>query len=180
MRIIVEARLLLPTYGPVSGQVSRRIVWRKNPTTRRRAAQEGREESMLTPSDQPASKIRRFAPVSRLNGAGCVVTAADTSREDVILLSVTGEIDLASRDSLRDTVLSYRDCAHTLVLDLTNAAFLSSAGLTMLIELGETIRQDVRLRLVTGDHAVVRVLGLDYVAGILPVFPRVRDALAEP
>jgi len=79
------------------------------------------------------------------------------------LVTVAGDIDIASAPSLRRHLLSVPECST--VLDLSGVQLLSAAGLTELVDLRDRLtRADARLALAAAPRLVRRVLtitGLD-------------------
>jgi anti-sigma B factor antagonist len=71
------------------------------------------------------------------------------------LVTVAGEIDIASAPSLRGQLLSLPACST--ILDLSGVQLLSAAGLTELVDLRDRLtRVDARLALVVGGSSLVR------------------------
>lgn len=93
---------------------------------------------------------------------------------DGVVLSVTGEVDLATAEQFQaafDHVVRQRH--DVLVVDLTGVGFLSSVGLRLLLEAHE---KATAMRVVPGDTVgrAVEVAGLHQV---LTIHPTVEDAL---
>lgn len=80
---------------------------------------------------------------------------------DVTVVSIAGEIDLATQDQFAGVLrMHLADGASTVVIDLAEIAFISSsAGRVLLTAVGEARRRGVRVRLVLG-RAPRRVLDL--------------------
>lgn len=97
------------------------------------------------------------------------------------VLSVAGEIDMATAPVLRDGVDAVlRPAVDTAVVDLSGVSFLASAGLTVLLDARRAagLRQ-IGLRLVATQRPVLRALE---VAGIDEMFdrhPSVAQALGQ-
>lgn len=73
---------------------------------------------------------------------------------------VTGEIDLANAPRVREDLLAMASDAAGLVVDLTEVAYLDSAGVRVLFQLARDLRQRDRPLLVTlpADSPLRRVL----------------------
>lgn len=99
-------------------------------------------------------------------------------RGDVIILSVTGELDMATAPLLRESVLmALENDPGTLVLDLTAVTFLGSAGMSQLLEAeglggGRTV-----VRVVASGRECLRPIRLTSLDAVLPVHPTVAEAL---
>lgn len=60
---------------------------------------------------------------------------AGSAHDDVLVVSLSGEVDIAARDRVRQFVeLEVEACPGTLVLDMAAVTFVDSTGLSMLIE----------------------------------------------
>lgn len=77
-----------------------------------------------------------------------------------VVLTVTGEVDMVTAPALENAVRrSLTECPARLVIDLTGAEFLSSAGIAVLV-LAHRARDDVALHIVATDRIVLRPLEL--------------------
>jgi anti-sigma B factor antagonist len=108
-----------------------------------------------------------------------MMTVTSTRQDGAVVVSLAGELDMATADlaaaALRDAVA----VGAPVVLDLTGLRFFSSAGLNLLLQLHEDMRErhlDVRL---AGDQrAVARPLELTGLTDLFPVYRSVAEALA--
>lgn len=103
-------------------------------------------------------------------------------RDDVVLVGLQGEVDLANVDDVRHQVLAALSPeAHPVVLDLTETSYLDSAGIRMLFDLSERLTaQQCSFRLVVPESGLVRrVLGLTGVTGHIPTFETVAEAISS-
>lgn len=95
------------------------------------------------------------------------------------VITVTGELDLASAERLRAQVASAETGA-SVVLDLVAVDFCDSSGLRALLDADLQIRADGgRLRLAAPGAALLRLFELTGVDGFLSVFPTLEEALAR-
>ena len=89
----------------------------------------------------------------------CIVTAIETGH----LVSVVGEVDLATAPQLAESLVQFANGDVT--VDLTQVTFLDSTGLHALVTAHEHLeRRAARLRVTGASTAVLRVLeisGLD-------------------
>jgi anti-sigma B factor antagonist len=88
------------------------------------------------------------------------------------IIHVRGEIDLSNADQVRDAIgAAVPDDAVVVVVDLSDTAYLDSAGVAMIFRLAERLnvgRQELRL-VVPPDapiRAVVRLTSLDQVVPV--------------
>jgi anti-anti-sigma factor len=97
------------------------------------------------------------------------------------LVTVTGELDLATQDQLRKTLTqaAARSRNSTVVLDLRGVTFLGSRGLVALVDTADRLAgRGGSLRLVVGtQRAVVRSLKITGLDAVMPTFTTVEEAL---
>ncbi|MFC7617255.1 STAS domain-containing protein [Actinokineospora soli] len=97
-------------------------------------------------------------------------------RSDVLVISVTGEVDLSAEPALAEALDA--DDARVLIVDLTNVAFLAVTGLRLLIAANDrAIAAGGGLGVVAHDRTALRLLRMGQAA--LPVFPSLSDAIRE-
>ena len=84
---------------------------------------------------------------------------------DDVVVTLTGELDLSSRDELGTAAIDLLDDAKNVVIDLSGATFLDSAAMSTLVKVRlEADRRgaEVRLRGATGSVAeALEITGLD-------------------
>lgn len=97
------------------------------------------------------------------------------------VVSAAGEIDLTNAEYLRDALLSTLNAgAAGLVVDLTAATFLDSAGVTALVRASRRASaNEAALRLAVTAPAVLRVIELVGLNQLVPVYPSVAEAIAS-
>ena len=98
-----------------------------------------------------------------MDGAKVEVAAGSGEGEGALVLSISGELDPVTADSVRDEVLELarEHRPVELVLDLSAVSFMDSAGVRAVVELHhEQLRCDGRLSLVNIADAPRRVLQL--------------------
>jgi anti-anti-sigma factor len=108
------------------------------------------------------------------------VTVSATSSHAVVVVSVSGEIDMATCDVVSQALHAHLDATPPgMVIDLSEVEFLGSAGLAVLIEVNKRAPECcTRLGIVTsGSPAVTRVLQVSGLAKLLPTYPTVTDAV---
>ena len=104
--------------------------------------------------------------------------------DGILVLTVTGEIDMASAVALSAALTAAvdRTTGEPHVLDLTSVTFLGSAGLSALVN--ATMQAEQRgepLRIVVGSsRSVIRPIQLTGLDGVLRLYPSVADATRRP
>lgn len=93
------------------------------------------------------------------------------------VITVSGEVDLATAPALRDVALPLVDAGrHDLVVDLSRVEFLDSTGLGVLVQLLTRVRAvDGTLRVVAPAERIAKVFrltGLDQAMGLTDTVPR--------
>lgn len=109
------------------------------------------------------------------------VTALMSCPEQVLVLRVSGEVDLVSVERLRQLLRKHVPHARRgVVLDFTDVSFLAACGIGLLVELAEQAHtHEVALRLVAHHRAILRpleALGLD---SLLPRATTVAQAVVQ-
>ena len=97
------------------------------------------------------------------------------------MVTAAGEIDLTNAESLRDTLLSALNAgALGLVVDLTAATFIDSAGVSALVRASRrAAATETTVRLAVTAPAVLRVLDLVGINRLIEVHPSVTEAVAS-
>jgi anti-sigma B factor antagonist len=110
------------------------------------------------------------------------VTVSVTSLHGVIVVAVSGEIDIATCDVVSQALHAHLDATPPgMVIDLSRVEFLGSVGLAVLIEVNKRA-PECRTRLgivVSGSPAVTRVVQLSGLTELLPTYPTIADAVAS-
>jgi anti-anti-sigma factor len=101
------------------------------------------DDPMTAVTDNPVLRIRVTHP-----------------RPGAIVVNVAGEVDCASAPHLRAVLMPrLGTAAHTIVVDLSETGFFSSAGMSLLVEADARARTSGQsFRVVTTGHAVRRAL----------------------
>ncbi len=93
-----------------------------------------------------------------------------------MVVTVTGEIDIATAPALRRHLLSLPDCST--ILDLSGVSLLCAAGLTELVDLHTRLtRVDARLALAAAPPPVRRVLVITGLDNTLTLTDTLDDAV---
>ena len=130
----------------------------------RRAADGG--DSVPDPGDAAAEQV--------------IHLSADNAGEGALVVRVDGDIDTLTSPLLSNYLADqFESNPQVLVLDLSRVQFLGSAGLAALIVAREEAgRRDVKLRLVSASHAVLRPLAATGLTNEFDVYPDMAAALA--
>lgn len=97
---------------------------------------------------------------------------------NAVVITASGEIDMTTAPELEDAVRkALAERPATLVIDLTQAQFFSSAGIAVLV-LAHRSSPAVELRVVARDHVVLRPLELTGLTDDLAIHASIESALA--
>jgi anti-anti-sigma factor len=95
----------------------------------------------------------------------------------VVIHQVAGELDSLTAPQLSDA-LADTDPAADLVVDLTEVPFLSSAGLSVLIDhFQRSQRRNVTFSVVATGHATLLPLRITALDSVIPLYTTVADAV---
>jgi anti-anti-sigma factor len=100
--------------------------------------------------------------------------------DGVALVTVTGEIDMATVQSLRTVLspLAADDTVRLVICDLSQVTFLGCIGVSTLLDThAALIRRGARLHLVATAYVVLRPLAVLGLLDLLPVSPDVQTVL---
>ena len=99
----------------------------------------------------------------------------------VVVVHVTGEVDMATEDQLRRSLAEAMAAAPAaVVLDLTGVTFFASAGLHVLVDVQhEATARDLDLRVVAVTRAVLRTLEITGVDQLVTVVGSLDQALTH-
>jgi anti-sigma B factor antagonist len=99
----------------------------------------------------------------------------------VAVVAASGEIDITIADGFRDALLSALSAgAAALIVDMTSATFLDSAGVTALVRAArQAAVTSTALRLAVAAPPVLRVLNIVGIDRLIGVYPSLSDAVAS-
>ena len=125
-----------------------------------------------------------FAPSGRAPDKGWPLPANDpittsvARREGVTVLTVGGEIDLATAPTLEAAIADLlTDDLPALVIDLSPVQFLASAGLQILVATHEKVSKAASFAVVANGPATSRPIQLTGLDEVFPLYPTLDDAL---
>jgi anti-sigma B factor antagonist len=109
------------------------------------------------------------------------MTRALATWEEVLVLRVSGEIDLLTIGQLRTRLHQHVPGAYqVVVLDFTEVSFLGACGISLLVEIAEeALASETTLLLVASSRAVRRALEVTKVDELLPPIATVIEALSD-
>jgi anti-anti-sigma factor len=127
------------------------------------------QKSDVLPEETPAA-----------SGVPAIDIAVRSPADRVVVVTVTGEVDMITAPELRACLRQNVDGRRAVVLDLSGVSFLASAGLAVLIEaLRHSQRCGADLRLVVTSRAVRRPLQATGLGEVFALHETVAEALRE-
>jgi anti-sigma B factor antagonist len=119
-------------------------------------------------------------PVQPDSDGAAVLRIAVRRTGGVTMLTVVGDVDLASAPTFDDHIARCLDSrTTTLVLDLTGVTFLGTAGLAALVRANSQAGPDCQLRVVAATRIARRPLQLTELDQLLAVYPTREAATAD-
>jgi anti-sigma B factor antagonist len=102
---------------------------------------------------------------------------SQTSNPDRHVITVSGEVDLASSPQLDDAIISTLDSgAKAVAIDLTNVSFMDSSGLGVIVRGLKRCREaDIDLDLVITNERVLKVFGITGLDQVIPIHSSISD-----
>jgi len=108
------------------------------------------------------------------------VTVDSNSGPGYRVMSVIGEVDIATVGDLESAIASLDLDGPSLVLDLTPTEFMDSSGLRLIISVRERLAADGKvLKLAVTGGPISRLLDVTGLTGLLDVYASVDEALAS-
>ncbi len=107
------------------------------------------------------------------------ITTSVAYRGEIAVLSIGGEIDMASAPALETAVAAaLADNPIGLIFDLSGVDFLGTAGLKILAATHEKVIASGRLAVVTNDPAIITPIQLAQLTELVCIYPTLDDAIA--
>jgi anti-sigma B factor antagonist len=108
------------------------------------------------------------------------LTVQTEQRGEVVVVSVGGELDMATAPQLQDQITDLLDSGRArLVLDLTDLSFCDSTGLSVLVRAKNSCDEiGGSLRLAAPQRGVRRILEVSGLVEVLLTYPTVDEAVA--
>lgn len=107
------------------------------------------------------------------------LTVQTEQRDDVIVVSVAGELDMATAPQLQDHITDLLDKGHcNVVFDLAGVSFCDSTGLSVFVR-AKNGCDDVGgvVRLAAPQRGVLRILEVSGLVEVLQTYPTVDEAV---
>lgn len=123
---------------------------------------------------------RRSAPRVTPASPPTFVAATEWLDSGVPVVSVTGELDLATAPALEETLLALSDDPPgAVIVDLARCSFIDLRGLRVLLAARERLERLNRpLALVVGNSSLLRVLKITRVDALFAIYPSLTAAAA--
>ena len=123
--------------------------------------------------------LRRFARRGMPGAGRRFATATEQLDTGTPVVSVMGEVDLATVPALAQTLGGVADDrTGDVIVDLTGCRFLDSRGLGALIAIRVRLeRSDRRLALVLANQSVLRIFQIMQLDEVFEIYPSLRAAL---
>ena len=93
------------------------------------------------------------------------------------VITVSGEVDLASSPQLDDAIISTLDSgAKAVAIDLTDVSFMDSSGLGVIVRGLKRCREaEIDLDLVITNERVLKVFGITGLDQVIPIHSSISD-----
>lgn len=108
------------------------------------------------------------------------LTVSTSERDDVVVVTVSGEVDVYTAAQLRSALEDQIAAGRTaLVVDLQDVGFIDSTGLGVLVGRLKTVRATGGwLSIVCSNERILRLFGITGLDQVLPVHDSVEAAIA--
>ena len=107
------------------------------------------------------------------------LTVRTEQRNDLVVVAVGGELDMATAPQLQDEITDQLDRGHTrLVFDLTDVSFCDSTGLSVFVRAKNSCDEAGGVvRLAAPQRGVLRILQVSGLVEVLQTYPTVDEAV---
>ncbi|BFU47561.1 STAS domain-containing protein [Krasilnikovia sp. MM14-A1004] len=108
------------------------------------------------------------------------LTVRTEERGDIVVLSVGGELDMATAPQLQDQITDLLERGHArLVFDLAEVSFCDSTGLSVFVRAkNSTDDAGGTVRLAAPQRGVLRILEVSGLVEVLGTYPSIDEAIA--
>ena len=123
----------------------------------------------------------RRRPVSQWEKASVDVSVTRSSAGAVPVVAVSGEVDVYSAPALKESLTGLLESGvNSVVVDLTEVAFLDSTGLGALVEArAATSEAGGSLPLVCNQQRILKLFTITGLDGVFSIHPTVDDAMSS-
>jgi anti-sigma B factor antagonist len=106
-----------------------------------------------------------------------IMQIATTPGSDRFVITVSGEVDLASSPELDTAIIAAIESgASSVVIDLTDVSFMDSSGLGVIVRGLKRCREaDKDLDLVITNERVLKVFGITGLDQVIPIHDSIED-----
>jgi anti-anti-sigma factor len=108
------------------------------------------------------------------------LTVSTEQRPPVVVISVAGELDMATAPQLQEQITEQLEKGHSrLVFDLAEVSFCDSTGLSVFVRAKNSCDQvNGVVRLAAPQRGVLRILQVSGLVEVLHTYPTVDEAVA--
>jgi anti-sigma B factor antagonist len=107
------------------------------------------------------------------------ISLEEHHQAEAVVLSVLGEVDMATVSELEESIASLADDGYGLIIDLTATEFMDSTGLRLLLATQERYSERGRKMKVAVDSGpIARLLDVTGLLGHLDVYTSVSEAIS--
>jgi anti-anti-sigma factor len=108
------------------------------------------------------------------------LTVQSFLRDDVVVISVAGELDMATAPQLQTHITELLEQGHKrIVFDLADVSFCDSTGLSVFVRAANGCDEtDGGVRLAAPQRGVLRILEVSGLVEVLPTYTTVDEAIA--
>ena len=110
------------------------------------------------------------------------LTVRTGERDAMVVVSVAGELDMATAPQLQDQITDLLDRGRNrLVFDLTDVSFCDSTGLSVFVRAKNSCDESGGVvRLAAPQRGVLRILEVSGLVEVLQTYPSVDEAVTGP
>ncbi|MGI8461403.1 MAG: STAS domain-containing protein [Solirubrobacterales bacterium] len=113
-------------------------------------------------------------------GAGKLLEVRTETNEDVLTLTIEGELDLATAPQVREPLeAAISEGTRRVVIDMLGCGFIDSTGLGVLLRSAKQLDGEGGMAIVCVDEQITRLLELTMIDRTIPVFATRDDAVAH-
>lgn len=136
-----------------------------------------RRDHKIDPPTQTTTSVHLPSP-EEMRGRCAIDRHERDARAGVV--SVAGELDLASAPQLKWTLLdAFEEGRKEIVLDLSQTTFMDSTALGVLVGVARSLSAGERLAIVCAQPAVLKIFELSGMDGAFEIFATLDAALTE-
>ena len=102
---------------------------------------------------------------------------ATTPGSDLYIVTVSGEVDLATSPDLDAAVIAGLESGtNSVIIDLTDVSFMDSSGLGVIVRALKRCREaEIELDLVITNDRVLKVFGITGLDQVIPIHDSIED-----